>query len=118
LCVYGQANADVCGVPGRVHEPALAGLPFGSFRGDRAQASDSIVPPDETCNFRNDPYVVSETLPLIQETGKPAISAEDTAVLKNHESRGRDCPRHGHHGGLKRIVVTVGETIGRVSIQM
>jgi PiT family inorganic phosphate transporter len=86
------------------------------------------VPPDQTRNFRNDLYLVGEALRLIQKSGKPAISAGDTAVLKNYKKHVDKATKFiplwvkiavaialgmGTMVGWKRIVVTVGEKIGK-----
>ncbi len=86
------------------------------------------VPADQTRNFRNDLYLVGEALRLVQKTGKPAIAAEDAAVLKNYKKHVDDATKFiplwvkiavaialgmGTMVGWKRIVVTVGEKIGK-----
>jgi inorganic phosphate transporter, PiT family len=86
------------------------------------------VPADQTRNFRNDLYLVGEALRLVQKTGKPAIAAEDAAILKNYKKHVDDATKFiplwvkiavaialgmGTMVGWKRIVVTVGEKIGK-----
>ena len=86
------------------------------------------VPADQTRNFRNDLYLVGEALRLIQKKGVPAISADDAAVLKNYKKHVDDATKFiplwvkiavaialglGTMIGWKRIVVTVGEKIGK-----
>jgi PiT family inorganic phosphate transporter len=86
------------------------------------------VPNDRVRNFRNDLYLVSETLRLMQKSGKPAISSADTAVLTNYKKHVDHATRFiptwvkvavamalgmGTMIGWKRIVVTVGEKIGK-----
>ncbi|HTP89630.1 MAG TPA: inorganic phosphate transporter [Bryobacteraceae bacterium] len=86
------------------------------------------VPPERTRNFRNDMYVVSETLRLMDKTKTPAITAADWVVLKNYKSHIDRATRFiptwvkvavamalglGTMVGWKRIVVTVGEKIGK-----
>jgi inorganic phosphate transporter, PiT family len=88
----------------------------------------SRVPADRTRNFRNDLYLVSETLRLIQKTGNPEISAGDAKVLKNYKKHVDNATKFiplwvkiavaialgmGTMVGWKRIVVTVGEKIGK-----
>jgi PiT family inorganic phosphate transporter len=73
-------------------------------------------------------YLVSEALRIIQKSGKPAISAEDAPVLKNYKAHIDDATKFipgwvkvavaialglGTMVGWKRIVVTVGEKIGK-----
>ncbi|MBV8817342.1 MAG: inorganic phosphate transporter, partial [Acidobacteriaceae bacterium] len=43
------------------------------------------VPPAMTRNFRNDMYVISEALRIMQKSGKPAISDADAGVLANYK---------------------------------
>jgi inorganic phosphate transporter, PiT family len=86
------------------------------------------VPQDKVRNFRNDMYVVSEALRLMQKSGKPAMAAADVAILKNYKSHVDHATRFiplwvkvavalalglGTMVGWKRIVVTVGEKIGK-----
>jgi len=81
-----------------------------------------------TRNFRNDMYLTSEALRLLKKQGTPALSAADWAILENYK-------RHiglatkiipgwvkvavamalglGTLVGWKRIVITVGEKIGK-----
>ena len=86
------------------------------------------IPNDRVRNFRNDMYLVSEALRLMKKSGQPAISADDTAILANYKKHidhaTRFIPRWvkvavamalglGTMVGWKRIVVTVGEKIGK-----
>ncbi|HEY6389212.1 MAG TPA: inorganic phosphate transporter [Candidatus Acidoferrum sp.] len=88
----------------------------------------SKVPHTQVRNFRNDMYLVSEAIRLMQKSGKPAIAAADAAVLKNYKSHIDKATRFiplwvkvavalalglGTMVGWKRIVVTVGEKIGK-----
>jgi PiT family inorganic phosphate transporter len=88
----------------------------------------SKVPPERTRNFRNDMYLVSEALRLMQKSGKPEIAAADAAVLANYKTHIDKATRFipiwvkvvvalalglGTMVGWKRIVVTVGEKIGK-----
>jgi len=87
-----------------------------------------LVPPEKTRNFRNDLYLVSEALRLVHKTGSPTVSASDTEVLKNYKKHVDDATKFiplwvkiavaialgmGTMVGWKRIVVTVGEKIGK-----
>ncbi len=87
-----------------------------------------VVPQDKVRNFRNDMYVVSEALRLMQKLGKPQFSAADAAVLKNYKGHIDNATKFipswvkvavalalgmGTMIGWKRIVVTVGEKIGK-----
>ena len=86
------------------------------------------VPQDKVRNFRNDMYVVSEALRLMQKSGNPTFSTADAAVLKNYNSHIDNATKFippwvkvavalalglGTMIGWKRIVVTVGEKIGK-----
>ncbi len=86
------------------------------------------VPADRTRNFRNDMYLVSEALRLMQKSGQPEITATDADVLKNYKKHIDAATRFiptwvkvavalalglGTMVGWKRIVVTVGEKIGK-----
>jgi PiT family inorganic phosphate transporter len=86
------------------------------------------VPPDMTRNFRNDMYVVSETIRLIQKSGKAQFSADDLKILGNYKRHVDLATKFiplwvkvavamalglGTMIGWKRIVVTVGEKIGK-----
>ncbi len=88
----------------------------------------SKVPAERTRNFRNDMYLVSEALRLMQKSGQPQITAADAAVLKNYKTHIDKATRFiptwvkvavalalglGTMVGWKRIVITVGEKIGK-----
>jgi PiT family inorganic phosphate transporter len=86
------------------------------------------VPQDRVRNFRNDMYVVSEALRLMQKSGQPKFAPADAAVLSNYKSHIDAATKFipiwvkvavalalglGTMIGWKRIVVTVGEKIGK-----
>jgi len=86
------------------------------------------VPPDMTRNFRNDMYVVSETIRLVQKSGKAQFSPDDLKILGNYKKHIDLATKFiplwvkvavamalglGTMIGWKRIVVTVGEKIGK-----
>jgi len=86
------------------------------------------VPNDRVRNFRNDLYLVSEALRLVQKSGQPQFSKEDAAVLTNYKKHVDRSTRFiptwvkvavamalglGTMVGWKRIVITVGEKIGK-----
>jgi len=88
----------------------------------------SKVPSERTRNFRNDMYLVSEALRLMQNTHQPNISVADADVLKNYKRHIDLATRFiptwvkvavalalglGTMVGWKRIVITVGEKIGK-----
>jgi inorganic phosphate transporter, PiT family len=86
------------------------------------------VPPDRVRNFRNDMYIVSEALRFMKKTGQPQFTAADDAMLANYKKHLDASTRFipgwvkvavamalglGTMVGWKRIVVTVGEKIGK-----
>jgi len=86
------------------------------------------VPPEKTRNFRNDLYLVSEALRFMDKTHQPTIGPADTDVLKNYRKHVDRSTKFippwvkvavaialgmGTMIGWKRIVVTVGERIGK-----
>src|SRR5215813_3961743 len=86
------------------------------------------VPNDRVRNFRNDLYLVSEVLRLTAKSGQPKFSAADAAVLANYKKHVDRSTRFiatwvnvavslalglGTMVGWKRIVITVGEKIGK-----
>jgi len=86
------------------------------------------VPADKMANLRNDMYVVSETIRLVQKSGKTVFSADDEKVLGNYKKHLDLATKFipgwvkvavamalglGTMIGWKRIVVTVGEKIGK-----
>jgi PiT family inorganic phosphate transporter len=88
----------------------------------------SRVPNDRVRNFRNDMYLTSEALRLIQAKGHAQFSGSDAAVLANYKKHVDLATRFipiwvkvavamalglGTMVGWKRIVVTVGEKIGK-----
>lgn len=89
------------------------------------------VPNDRVRNFRNDMYVVSEALRLMDKSHKPAFTDQDRAILKNYKFHVDRATRFiplwvkiavalalglGTMVGWKRIVVTVGEKIGKTHL--
>ncbi|HTZ95166.1 MAG TPA: inorganic phosphate transporter [Terriglobales bacterium] len=86
------------------------------------------IPNDRVRNFRNDLYVVSEALRLMGRTHQPAIAAADWQGLTNYKKHVDNATKFiplwvkvvvamalglGTMVGWKRIVVTVGEKIGK-----
>jgi inorganic phosphate transporter, PiT family len=86
------------------------------------------VPNERVRNFRNDMYLVSEAMRLMQKSGQPQLSTADAAVLANYKKHVDHSTRFiptwvkvavamalglGTMVGWKRIVVTVGEKIGK-----
>jgi PiT family inorganic phosphate transporter len=86
------------------------------------------VPAGETRNFRNDLYLIGEDLRLLEKSQTPTIGAADRDVLKNYRRHTDKATKFipswvkvavaialglGTMIGWKRIVVTVGERIGK-----
>jgi inorganic phosphate transporter, PiT family len=86
------------------------------------------VPADRVRNFRNDMYPVSEALRWMQKSGTPQFAPADRAVLTNYKQHIDQATKFipgwvkvavalalglGTMVGWKRIVVTVGEKIGK-----
>ncbi len=86
------------------------------------------IPATDAPNFRNDMYLVSEALRLMKKSGKPDISSADWVVLNNYKKHIDNATKFipiwvkvavalslglGTMVGWKRIVVTVGEKIGK-----
>jgi len=86
------------------------------------------VPAQDQTNVRNDMYVASEALRLMAKNHDPAFTAEESAVLANYKSKVDKATKFipdwvkvavalalglGTMVGWKRIVVTVGERIGK-----
>ena len=86
------------------------------------------IPQDQVRNFRNDMYLVSEALRVVQKTHLTAISAPDEQVLANYKKHIDQATKFiptwvkvavalalglGTMIGWKRIVITVGEKIGK-----
>jgi inorganic phosphate transporter, PiT family len=89
------------------------------------------VPSKDIPNFRNNMYLVSEALRLMKKSNTPAISADDWAVLDNYKKHIDNVTKFippwvkvavalalglGTMIGWKRIVVTVGEKIGKTHL--
>ncbi len=88
----------------------------------------SAVPAKDQSNVRNDMYVASEALRLMQKNHNPAFTPAENAVLTNYKSKVDKATKFipswvkvavalalglGTMVGWKRIVVTVGEKIGK-----
>jgi len=86
------------------------------------------VPANQQTNVRNDMYVTSEALRLLAKSKDPKFSADESAALNNYKSKVDKATKFipswvkvavalalgmGTMVGWKRIVVTVGEKIGK-----
>jgi inorganic phosphate transporter, PiT family len=89
------------------------------------------VPERMTPNLRNDMYVASEALRLMKKSGQPALSDQDWSVLDNYRKHIDNATKFiptwvkvavalalglGTMVGWKRIVITVGEKIGKTHL--
>jgi Phosphate/sulphate permeases len=86
------------------------------------------VPADQQTNVRNDMYIASEAIRLMQKNGNPKFTPQESAILTGYRSRIDKATKFipgwvkvavalalglGTMVGWKRIVVTVGEKIGK-----
>ncbi|HUB31326.1 MAG TPA: inorganic phosphate transporter [Terracidiphilus sp.] len=86
------------------------------------------VPANQQTNIRNDMYVTSETLRLMAKSKNPKFDVDETAALNNYRGKVDKATKFipswvkvavalalgmGTMVGWKRIVVTVGEKIGK-----
>jgi PiT family inorganic phosphate transporter len=86
------------------------------------------VPANQQTNVRNDMYLTSEAIRIMQKSGKPAFTADENKALKNYKGHIDGATKFipvwvkvavalalgmGTMVGWKRIVVTVGEKIGK-----
>jgi len=86
------------------------------------------VPANQQTNVRNDLYVTSEAIRIMQKTGKPGFTTQENAGLKSYKTQVDKATKFipawvkvavalalgmGTMVGWKRIVVTVGEKIGK-----
>ncbi|MGD0735972.1 MAG: inorganic phosphate transporter [Terracidiphilus sp.] len=86
------------------------------------------VPPQDQANVRNDMYVASEALRLMDKDHNPAFSKDESSTLKSYKSKVDKATKFipgwvkvavalalglGTMVGWKRIVITVGEKIGK-----
>jgi inorganic phosphate transporter, PiT family len=86
------------------------------------------VPPQEQANVRNNMYVASEALRLMLKNNEPAFTADERKALESYKSKADNATKFiptwvkvavalalglGTMVGWKRIVVTVGERIGK-----
>jgi PiT family inorganic phosphate transporter len=94
----------------------------------KAYGDYKSVPASQQTNVRNDMYVTSETLRIMAKTKNPKFTADESAALNNYKSKVDKATKFipswvkvavalalglGTMVGWKRIVVTVGEKIGK-----
>jgi len=88
----------------------------------------AAIPPDQSRNVRNEMYVASEVIRVMEKTKTPTFGREDIVVINNYKSSIDRSTKFipdwvkvavalalglGTMVGWKRIVVTVGERIGK-----
>ncbi|HUK10902.1 MAG TPA: inorganic phosphate transporter [Stellaceae bacterium] len=111
--------------------PALRLLIADIARQVSEYGSLSRVPAEQTSNVRNDMYLVSEMLSRIAKNGEPKLDAAEQADLKAYKGDIDNATKFiplwvkvavaialglGTMIGWKRIVVTVGEKIGKTHL--
>jgi inorganic phosphate transporter, PiT family len=94
----------------------------------KAYGDYKSVPPNQQTNVRNDMYVTSEALRLMSKSKNPHFTADETAALNNYKAKVDKATKFipswvkvavalalgmGTMVGWRRIVVTVGEKIGK-----
>jgi inorganic phosphate transporter, PiT family len=97
----------------------------------RPSGSVTNVPQAQVKNVRNDMYITSEALRIMEKQKDPKFSADDDAVLSNYKKQLDHSTKFiptwvkvavavalglGTMVGWKRIVVTVGERIGKTHL--
>ncbi|MDR3722886.1 MAG: inorganic phosphate transporter [Terracidiphilus sp.] len=89
------------------------------------------IPPQEQANVRNDMYVAAEALRMMDKSKNPAFTPAESAAIKAYQTRLDKTTKFipdwvkvavalalglGTMVGWKRIVITVGEKIGKESL--
>jgi PiT family inorganic phosphate transporter len=108
--------------------PALKALILDINKQVTQYGAVSNVPPSQVGNVRNDMYLASETLRLMVKSGAPHFEASDLAAIATYKSSLDTATKFiptwvkvavaialglGTMVGWRRIVVTVGEKIGK-----
>jgi PiT family inorganic phosphate transporter len=108
--------------------PALRQLDLEIAKNVATYGSLSAIPSDKVGNVRNDMYLASEAFRFMVKDGKPAFSADEQSAIKKYQGALGDATKFiptwvkvavaialglGTMVGWKRIVVTVGEKIGK-----
>ncbi|HMA00011.1 MAG TPA: inorganic phosphate transporter [Steroidobacteraceae bacterium] len=111
--------------------PALGALAGSISAQVESYRSLAKVPPDSMVNIRNDMYLVSEGLRFLGKSQSVRVSANDKAVLNSYKKQLDGATKFiptwvkvavaialglGTMIGWKRIVVTVGERIGKTHL--
>ena len=108
--------------------PALRGLVAEVNREVTVYKTFKAVPAQDQTNIRNDMYLAGEAIRLIAKNHNPAFAADESAVLANYKSKVDKTIKFipdwvkvavalalglGTMVGWRRVVVTVGEKIGK-----
>ncbi|WP_118180024.1 inorganic phosphate transporter [Paraburkholderia phosphatilytica] len=108
--------------------PALQQLTLGIADQVSRSGAISTVPVSEVDNVRNNMYIASEAIRLMDKAQQPAFSADDHKIIDNYKKQLDHATKFiptwvkvavaialglGTMVGWKRIVVTVGEKIGK-----
>ena len=108
--------------------PALRKLINDTTREIGLYKQYKAVPPKEQANVRNNMYVASEALGLMLKNNEPGFTADERKALESYKSKADNATKFiptwvkvavalalglGTMVGWKRIVVTVGERIGK-----
>ena len=111
--------------------PALRALSAEVREGISAFGSVAQVPDEQTGNLRNDMYLITEALRRMDKQHDPPLSAPDLKILKEYRSTLDTATKFiptwvkaavalalglGTMIGWRRIVVTVGEKIGKAHL--
>jgi len=111
--------------------PALGALAGSLSAQVESYGSLAKVPPESMVNIRNDMYLVSEGLRFLGKSKTVSVSADDTKVLGSYKKQLDNATKFiptwvkvavaialglGTMIGWKRIVVTVGERIGKTHL--
>ncbi len=108
--------------------PAVRDLVEDARREVAAYGSFQAVPTEEQTRVRNDMYVAGEALRVMRNSHAPALTAQETAALKKYDGFADKATKFipdwvkvavalalglGTMIGWKRVVVTIGERIGK-----
>ena len=111
--------------------PALSAVADGVSNQVATYHSLALVPSGQTSNVRNEMYLASETLRFLGRNKAVSFNAEDNAAIQNYKKQLDNSTKFipnwvkvavalalglGTMVGWKRIVVTVGERIGKTHL--
>jgi PiT family inorganic phosphate transporter len=111
--------------------PALRSMILDASNDVDTYKTLALVPTAQTSNVRNKIYLASEALRVMEKKHNPAFSAQDNAVILNYKKQLDHATKFiptwvkvavalalglGTMVGWKRIVITVGERIGKTHL--